>query len=589
MSKAIKQMVVVAAVVAISMVFIIQFRPGTNVELGGGPTCAVEISGECIPHSDFVTAYRLAAPSIDPEQLKQLRMRELVVEGLIERWLLLKDAERLGVTASSEDVTRYVAGKFLARFSMPAGREQTFIPLLQRFLGPQIIGEPLGPARRIPVYDAKSKKFDYKRYQRWVQRSTPKTEKDFKEFQRQEAVAARMRALVRSRVRVSELEARKRYESVNEKIVVDFVKLERAYYKDHVIDASKEAVDAWLAVNGDEVEESWKERQDHYLPECREARHLVVRVDETNPDAEAAKAEAREKVEAAKKRIDGGEAFADVAREVSEDANTKGDGGKLGCFAAGKLAAPGTTKAIDAAIFALDPGAVSDVIETQYGFHLVKVDAVLDADQAEKLGRREVAKDLFLRKEAERLASEGAKQILAAVKDGKSLQEALDAHLDSVLPEAAKEAISKGKASEGKEGEDGGSDADGLDAWTDPSRPKIRTSDSFSASGPPFSQVENPSDAARMLFAIEEVGGVPDDVIKLVDGYAVATLEERKPVTDEAWNEDRVDYMAGLRRAKQQDALIAYVQRLRSQYGKEIAYRIKLTEEGVDEAPQPGG
>lgn len=586
MSKAIKQIVVVAAVVAISMVFIIQFRPGTNVELGGGPTCAVEISGECIPHSDFVTAYRLAAPNIDPEQLKQLRMRELVVEGLIERWLLLKDAERLGVSASSEDVTRYVAGKSLARFSLPAGREQTFIPLLQRFLGPQIIGEPLGPARRIPVYDAKTLKFDYKRYQRWVQRSTPKTEKDFKEFQRQEAIAARMRGLVRSRVRVSELEARKAYESFNEKLVVDYVKLERAYYRDHVIDASEDAIDTWLASNGDEVEESWKERQEQYLPECRKARHLVVRVDETNPDEEAAKAAARGKVEAAKKRIDGGEAFADVAGEVSEDANTKADGGKLDCFAAGKLAAPGTTKAIDDAIFALDRGAVSDVIETQYGFHLVTVDAVLDAEQAEKLGRREVAKDLFLRKEAERLASEGAKQILAAVKDGKSLQEALDAHLDDVLPAEAKEAIAKGKAA----GDEGDSDGGELDAWTDPSRPKIRTSDPFTVSGPPFSQVENPAEAARMLFAIEKKGGVPDDVIKLIDGYAVAQLEERQPVTDETWKKERVDYMAGLRRAKQQDALIAYVQRLRSQYAKEIAYRIKLTEEGEgDDAPQPGG
>ena len=587
MSKAIKQIVVVAAVVAISMVFIIQFRPGTNVELGGGPTCAVEISGECIPHSDFVTAYRLAAPNIDPEQLKQLRMRELVVEGLIERWLLQKDAERLGVTASSEDVTRYVAGKSLARFSMPAGREQSFVPLLQRFLGPQIIGEPLGPARRIPVYDAKSKKFDYKRYQRWVQRSTPKTEKDFKEFQRQEAVAARMRALVRARVRVSELEARKAYESVNEKIVADYVKLERAYYRDHVIDASKDAVDAWLAVNGDEVAESWKERQEQYLPECRKARHLVVRVDETNPDQEAAKAEAKGKVDAARQRIEDGETFSVVAAEVSEDANTKNDGGKLDCFAAGKLAAPGTTKAIDDANFALDKGALSDVIETQYGFHLVTVDAVLDAEQAEKLGRRDVAEDLFLRKEAERLASEGAKQILAAVEDGKSLEEALDAHLDSVLPEEAKEAIARGKASEG--GEDGGSDGDELDAWNDPSRPKVRTSDPFTASGPPFSQVENPADAARMLFAIDEEGGVPDDVIKLIDGYAVAQMKERKPVTDETWNEDRADYMAGLRRAKQQDALIAYVQRLRAQYGKEISYRIKLTEEGADEAPQPGG
>jgi peptidyl-prolyl cis-trans isomerase D len=588
MSKAIKQIVVVAAVVAISMVFIIQFRPGTNVELGGGPTCAVEISGECIAHSDFVTSYRLAAPNVDPEILKQLRMRELIVEGLIERWLLLKDAERLGVAASSEEVTRYIAGKSMARFSLPAGQEETFTFLLQRYLGPQIVPQPLGPARRIPIYDAKTKNFDYERYQRWVQRSTPKTEKDFKEFQRKEIVAARMRALVRSRVRVSELEARKQYEAVNEKITVDYVKLERAYYKDHVIDASKAAVDAWLQNNGDEVEESWTERKDQYLPECRKARHLVVRIDETNPDKEAASKAARDKAEAAKARIEGGETFAAVAREISEDANTKDDGGALGCFAKGKLSGPSTTTALDEAIFTLDVGGVSDVIETQYGFHLVTVDAALDAEAAEKLGRREVAKDLYLRKEAERLAAEGAKQILAAVKDGKTLQEALDAHLDAVLPEDAKEAIEKGRASEGDDESDGGK----LNAWDDPSRPKIRTSDPFTSMGPPFSQVEKPADAAQSLFRLEKVGDLPDDVIKLYDGYAVAQLKERQPVTDETWKKDRVDYMAGLRRKKQQDALVAYVQRLRSKYGQEITYRIKLTEDSAetDQAPpQPGG
>jgi len=585
MSKAIKNIVVVAAVVAISMVFIIQFRPGTNVELGGGPRCAVEISGDCIPHSDFVTAYRLAAPRVDPEVLKQLQMRQIMVEGLIERWLLLKDAERLGVTASSEDVTRYVAGKAMARFSLPAGQEQPFSFRLRQFLGPQIVPQPLGPARRIPVYDAKTKNFDYKRYQRWVQSSTPKTEKDFKEFQRKEAIAARMRALVRSRVRVSELEARRQYEEANAKIVVDYVKLERAYYQDYVIDDSKEAVDAWLEDNGDEVEEVWEQRKDTYLPECRKARHLVVRIDETNPDKEAASKEAKEKVVAAKARIDGGESFADVAREVSEDPNTKDEGGALGCFAAGKLAAPGTTKAIDDAIFGLAKGAVSDVIETQYGFHLVTVDAVLDTEAAEKLGRREVAKELYLRKEAERFAAEGAKQILAAVEDGKTLQEALDAHLDAVLPEKAKQAIEKAKASEGEDG-----DTDELNAYNDPSRPKIRTSDAFSRMGPPFSQVEKPADAAEMLFAIEKPGGLPDDVIKLVDGYAVAQLKERQPVSDEDWKKNRADYLAGLRRQKQQDALVAYVQRLRSKYGKEISYKIKLTDDAADDAPpEPGG
>jgi peptidyl-prolyl cis-trans isomerase D len=578
MSNAIKQILVVAAVVAISMVFIIQFRPGTDVQLTGGPTCAVEISGECIPFSDFKTAYRLAAPNVDPEVLKQLRMRELVIEGLIERWLLVQDAKRLGVTASGKETTKFIGTKLLARFSLPAAQEETFTFLLQRYLGPQIMGPPLGPSRRIPVFDPKTKKFDYSRYQKWVQRSTPKTEKDFKEFQRLEAIAARMRALVRSRVRVSELEAREKFEQFQEKIVVSFVKLERSFYTDHVIDASADAVASWAADNETEVDESWEQRKEAYLPECRRARHLVVRIDETNPDKDAAKTTAREAVEAAKSRIEGGDAFSAVAKEISQDGNTKTKGGDLGCFAKGKLNAPSTTKALDDAIHALDKGAVSDVIETQYGFHLVTVDKILDEEAATKLGKRETGRTLYLRKEAERLASEGGKQILAAVKDGKTLQEALDAHLASVVP--AKD----------DEGEDEGDD-DALTAENDPSRPKVRKSDPFTLAGPPFSQVEKPADAARDLFLLRKKGDLPDDVIKLFDGYAVAQLEERQPVSDETWTEKRVDYMAGLRREKQNDALVAYVQRVREKLGKEIVYRIKLTEDAPasSAAPQPGG
>ncbi|MCA9624340.1 MAG: SurA N-terminal domain-containing protein, partial [Myxococcales bacterium] len=299
MSKAIKQIVVVAAVVAISMVFIIQFRPGTNVELGGGPTCAIEISGDCIPHSDFSTAFRLAAPNVEPEVLKQLRMREQIVEGLVERWLLLQDAERLGVTASSKEVTEAIAGNALVRFSLPAGQEDTFLFLLQRYMGPQVVPPPYGPAKRIPVFDPKTSKFDYKRYQRWVQRSTNKTEKDFKEFQRQELIAARMKELVRARVRVSEAEARARFAEDNDKVVVDYLKLERGYYRDYAIDTSKDAIDAWAKDNAEEVDQAWEGRKEKYLPECRKARHLLVRLDETLPDKEEAKKKAREAAEAA--------------------------------------------------------------------------------------------------------------------------------------------------------------------------------------------------------------------------------------------------------------------------------------------------
>ncbi len=604
MSKAIKQILVLAAVVAISMVFVIQFRPGTNVDVAaGGPRCVVEISGECIPHVDYLTAYRLAAPNLDPEQLKQMRLRELVVEGLIERWLLLEDAKRLGITASDEDVKAYLAQKSLARFSLPAAREESFIANMAYVTRGLLVGAPYGPARIIPVFDPKTTKFDYKRYQRWVQRSSGKTEQAFVEFQREELIAARMRSLVKNRVRVSETEAFAKYARANEQLVVDYIKLEESYYQDYVLDTSDEAIAKWALTHEEDVNEKWEEEKEKYLPECRKTRHILVRIDDTATDKDAEKKRVEEVLAKAKKDIEEGAAFADVAKRVSEDQTTAKDGGDLGCFAKGKLVRGAAGKKIDDAAAGLEVGKVSDVVESEHGLHLVLVEKVAGEEEATGIGKAALTRELYKKTEAERMVSEGGKQILAAVKDGKTLQQALDAHLDAVLPEAAKKAFEAGKSGGDKKDEDAKDEdakdedakdddakdeSSGYDAWTDPARPAVKTGDAFSRGSPPFSRVQNPADAGKVLFALEKVGAVPDDLIRLFGGFAVAQLKERKPVEQAKWDEERVAFMDSLRAQKQTDALVAYVKGLRDTYAKEVAYKIDLNESASSDA-QPEG
>jgi parvulin-like peptidyl-prolyl isomerase len=60
--------------------------------------------------------------------------------------------------------------------------------------------------------------------------------------------------------------------------------------------------------------------------------------------------------------------FASMARELSEDPGTSGQGGELGTFSRDTH-----PKAFDEAAFALKPGEVSEVIQTEYGFHIIKV------------------------------------------------------------------------------------------------------------------------------------------------------------------------------------------------------------------------
>lgn len=71
--------------------------------------------------------------------------------------------------------------------------------------------------------------------------------------------------------------------------------------------------------------------------------------------------------EAVKKQLDGGEDFAKVAKEKSVDGSAQ-NGGDLGLFGKGAMVPP-----FEKAAFALDIGKVSDIVESEFGFHIIKV------------------------------------------------------------------------------------------------------------------------------------------------------------------------------------------------------------------------
>ncbi|WP_142850160.1 peptidylprolyl isomerase [Telmatospirillum sp. J64-1] len=76
--------------------------------------------------------------------------------------------------------------------------------------------------------------------------------------------------------------------------------------------------------------------------------------------------EAETQIAELKARIDNGAEFADVAREFS-DCPSSAEGGSLGSFGRGMM-----VKGFEDAAFALQPGEVSGVVETPFGFHLIQ-------------------------------------------------------------------------------------------------------------------------------------------------------------------------------------------------------------------------
>lgn len=93
------------------------------------------------------------------------------------------------------------------------------------------------------------------------------------------------------------------------------------------------------------------------------------------------KEEARKKAQALLERVRKGEDFAKLAKENSDDPGSKDKGGEYDFFGHGKM-----VPEFEKAAFALKPGEISDLVETQYGFHIIKLEerrtaAAPDGDQ----------------------------------------------------------------------------------------------------------------------------------------------------------------------------------------------------------------
>jgi peptidyl-prolyl cis-trans isomerase C len=100
-------------------------------------------------------------------------------------------------------------------------------------------------------------------------------------------------------------------------------------------------------------------------PEMVRAQHILFSF---SPDSSSEqKQEAREAIEKIQKRVKRGESFSELAKKFSNDPNGK-NGGELGYFDKDKMVEP-----FSRAAFALEINGVSDIVETEYGFHLIKV------------------------------------------------------------------------------------------------------------------------------------------------------------------------------------------------------------------------
>ena len=121
-----------------------------------------------------------------------------------------------------------------------------------------------------------------------------------------------------------------------------------------------------ITVTDEESRKYYNENQDQFKQaEQVKASHILIKVEPTASDEQ--KAEARKKIETVQGKLKKGDDFAAVAKEYSEGPS-KSRGGDLGFFGRGQMVKP-----FEDAAFAMDVEEVSGVVETNFGYHIIKV------------------------------------------------------------------------------------------------------------------------------------------------------------------------------------------------------------------------
>ena len=164
-----------------------------------------------------------------------------------------------------------------------------------------------------------------------------------------------------------------------------------------------EGISAGIVVSDEDIENFYDENIDRMSsPEQVRARHILVG---PKSDDEEGERLAREKIAAIQKELEGGASFALVAMERSEGPSAN-QGGDLGFFGRGQM-----VPAFEEVAFALQPGEISEVVETQFGYHIIKLEE---------------------RREAQTVPVEEAAERITAYLTQNKLQEAVEVLVDEL-------------------------------------------------------------------------------------------------------------------------------------------------------------
>jgi peptidyl-prolyl cis-trans isomerase D len=306
-------------------------------------------------YQNQLEAYRRAyGGNINEQLMKQLGIDQQILQQMIDERAAVAEARRLGLKVSDQEVAARI-------FAMPAFQQNG------QFAGEEVYEQVL-------------------RMQR-----PPLTKSEFEENLRRALLVDKLRGTVTDWIAVSDEEIDREYVRRNDKVKVELVTFSAdtmrdqvtvsdadvaSYFESHkenyrtgekrkirflLVDA--DALKSKIVVPPGDVERYYRDNiQQFSTPEQVRASHILLKTE--GKDDEAVKAKAEEIL----KEVKAGKDFAALAKKYSEDEASASQGGDLDYFGRGRM-----VKEFEDKAFELEPGQVSDLVKTPFGYHIIKV------------------------------------------------------------------------------------------------------------------------------------------------------------------------------------------------------------------------
>ena len=546
--------VLVLLVGLLSAVFVLQFGgPQAEGCTAGGSTYAARVDGETITVGEFNANYRLAGfQRQSPEQQRSDALWSAILNGLIERNLLASEAEKLGYQVEAAEIgRRFVDEQPRARLSF--GHDSSF-----------------GTSRELAIIGPEEdEQFDREEFSMWVQNGLRRSVDEFVVAQQREELAQRMRDTVTSSVSISPQEVWLAYVREKDRAKIKFVRFSPAYYREE-LEPTDEELSGWMAENTEAVDQEYESNRHRYTdlePQVR-ARHILIKAGEDA--AEDIREAARSRAEGLLRQARGGADFEALATENSEDTGSARRGGDLGYNPRGRMVTE-----FDEAQFSMEIGDISDLVETRFGFHIIKVVGKREGDVPVDEAKRELADRLYRDARSSEMASHAATEALAKLKNGESMDE-LDAFL--LRQEQGEE---DPPAEPAQEAEDAPAEEEEPDR--NPLAPQVRESRLFARTDNPIQGPFDSGPLVRDVFERNMDNPLPEEPMQLGSEYVIFQLTERSEATREDFEGDEKQRIErGLLEAKRREVLNAYISNLRETARREGRIRITAHELTVE-------